>query len=240
MTNSTEIDPVLLTFIESVRSFCSARALFAIDKILRDGYVTAEELQKQGYVHGARVIGDVRDNGIPIITKKIKTASGRSVANYVFGDVADIKQHKVGGRVAFPASFKRKLIEAYGSTCALSNAALSADELQIDHRIPYLISGDNANVRSVDEFMLLSASMQRSKSWACENCENSRRLYIIQNCKSCYWANPDQFTHVALRPERRVDLVFLNGEIFAFDQMKANATELRISIQSYIKKMLGI
>ena len=45
--------------------------------------------------------------------------------------------------------------------------------LQIDHRIPYEVAGEEiGDERNPEKFMLLSGSAQRQKSWSCEHCQN--------------------------------------------------------------------
>jgi len=56
------------------------------------------------------------------------------------------------------------------------------------------------------EFMLLSSSANRAKSWSCEHCENWQSLKKKEICLSCYWAHPEDYAHVAMRQVRRVDL----------------------------------
>jgi hypothetical protein len=49
--------------------------------------------------------------------------------------------------------------------------------LQIDHRIPYEVGGDgDESELNPEEFMLLSGSANRAKSWSCEHCENWNTL----------------------------------------------------------------
>lgn len=74
------------------------------------GSITSEDLRDAGYVHGARAVGDVRDNGVPLVTQKTKNRDGKTIAKYVLGSVNDIKRQKLGGRVTFPASLKRQLL----------------------------------------------------------------------------------------------------------------------------------
>ena len=45
-------------------------------------------------------------------------------------------------------------------------------DLQIDHRVPDEIAGDTDVEPNPDDFMLLSTSANRAKSWSCEHCEN--------------------------------------------------------------------
>jgi hypothetical protein len=239
MPDSLQPSPELNEYVQLVLQVASSRARFVINKILQQGFITSQEIQDQGFMHGARAIGDVRDNGVPIITLKIKSDDGRTIARYELGPASDIKRNKLGGRIAFPASLKKHLLIRDGSICAISEQELPENQLQVDHRIPFYISGDIENSRNPDEFMLLSRYMQRSKSWACENCENLKQTFEINICRRCYWAYPKQYEHIAMREERRVDIVFVNGEVGIIDRVRVMAEAQHKSIQALIKELLA-
>jgi hypothetical protein len=228
-----------MDYIELVLPVASKRAVYVLDKLITQGFITSQELRDKGYIHGARAIGDVRDNGIPLVTLNAKSEDGRSIARYELGPVADIRRNKLGGRKAFPASLKTELIQRDGPLCAISEQELPADQLQVDHRIPFYLSGDISTARDPADFMLLSRSLQRSKSWACENCENLKVNFDISICRKCYWAYPDAYEHVAMKEERRVDVVFTNGEVRIIDRLRNLAQEEGVSIQALIKGILA-
>lgn len=233
------IDPELKKYIDEVLRICSARAAYVLNEILQHGEISSETIRNKGFVHGARAVGDVRDNGVPLTTLKTKSSDGRSIARYVLGPTNEIRRHKFGGRVAFPASLKSALIEEFGEVCAISQQAIPAAELQIDHRIPYFIAGDINSERNVEDFMLLSRSMQRSKSWACEGCDNIKTHFDISICKTCYWAYPEAYDHIAMKRERRIDITFSEDEIDLFDKLKVKAKETSQSIQQVLIDFLA-
>lgn len=189
--NRRKMDRDLQDYISQVLKVCSARAAFVINHIIEHGSINSEEIRNAGYVHGARAVGDVRDNGVPIITSNIKSSDNRTIAQYTFGSASEIKKHKFGGRINFPSSLKKALIERDGLFCMISKQELPESELQIDHKIPYYISGDLMGERDHNDFMLLSRSMQRTKSWDCENCENLVTIFDLSICKTCFWASPE-------------------------------------------------
>jgi hypothetical protein len=232
------IEPELRKYIDDVLKVCSSRAAYVLGEILQHGEISSETIRNKGFIHGARAVGDVRDNGIPLITLKTKSNDGRSIARYILGSASEIKRHKFGGRVAFPARLKADLITETGEICAISNQELPASELQIDHRVPYYIAGDINAERNTEEFMLLSRSMQRSKSWACESCENIKVQFDIAICKTCYWAYPEAYDHIAMKRERRIDITFSEAEIDLFERLKALAKEKSQSIQQALLSIL--
>ena len=131
------------------------RAIAVLKVLLEKGSISTDELNDLGYNHPPRAVGDVRDAGIPIDTGQgTSQKTGRRMGIYTFGDPAKIQAGRVGGRSAFPKSFKAALIARYGSVDCINGARLDEKVLQIDHRIPYRISGDSAlENHKVDDYM---------------------------------------------------------------------------------------
>ena len=126
-----------------MRSVSARRPRTVIDHILEHGQITTEELRDiYGYNHPPRAIRDVREHGIPIETFRVLGSDGRRIAAYRFGDPSEQRAAQLSGRTAFSAALKRSLIERYGARCNLYLVTLPENELQIDHRVPFEISGD--------------------------------------------------------------------------------------------------
>ena len=73
-----------------------------------------------------------------------------------------------------------------------------------------------------DYFMLLSPSVNRDKSWACEHCPN----WITKDnsiCQSCYYAFPEKYTHIAGIQERKINILFRNQDIGLYEQIVKQA-----------------
>ncbi len=226
-------------FYDACIAVTSKRPRTVINHILEHGFITTEELsERYGYDHPPRAVRDVRENGIPLETfKAISGKTGRQIAAYRFADPEQIIAGRVGGRKAFSKQFKELLIARYGARSMLTNENLEPRYLQIDHRIPYQIAGNNAG-ESVEHYMLLDASAQRAKSWSCENCENFLSMKDASICHGCFWAYPESYTHVAMRQERRLDIVWRGEEVLNFETMKAEAQQLQISLQELVKRAL--
>lgn len=222
-------------YIKDVLEVCSSRAAFVIHHIIEHGSINSEQIRNAGFVHGARAVGDVRDNGIPLVTNNVKSSDNRTIAEYTFGPASEIRKHKFGGRINFPASLKGKLIERDGLYCAISQQQLPEKELQIDHRVPYYISGDIAGDRDPSDFMLLSKSLQRSKSWDCEHCENLKLHFDLNICRTCYWAYPENYTHVAMRTQRSLNVTWEGDEVKNFDMLTEESDQTGRSPQELIK-----
>lgn len=231
------IDPRILALCANVTN---KRPKTAIDHIIKHGYVTTEDLQELGYDHPPRVAGDVRDEGIPLETfKVVSTRTGRKIAAYRFGNPADIKAGRIGGRTAFSKAFKAALVERYGEFDTLTSQPAAARYLQIDHRVPYQVVGDaEHDEKNFDAYMLLDASSQRAKSWSCEHCENWRRIHDADICRSCYWASPEGYSHIAMTEVRRVDVQWDGDEVAAYEALAAEAAGEGIPVSTLIKRRL--
>lgn len=234
-TPASSLDPKMRKLCESVQA---KRARTVIDHILENGFITNEQLSTK-YNHPPRAIRDVRENGIPLITHSvIKPGTKRRMGVYTFGDAADIVHGRIGGRKAFPKKLKQDLIALHGSRDAITHTLLPEACLQIDHRIPYEISGDDGSF-DPSLFMLLDASSNRQKSWACEHCPNFSGAHSPDFCKSCFWAFPEHYTHICGEPCRRIDLIWSGQETLIYDHLAQEAVNDGISLADLIKRKLN-
>jgi hypothetical protein len=226
--------------IEAASKITAKRAKTVIDHIIAHGHITTEELKDlYGYNHPPRAARDVREQGIPLETFTVTDKDGRKIGAYKFGDPDQIEAHKLGGRKVFSKPFKKLLVSMYGEKCAISGEQYEERYLQIDHRLPYEVAGDQVGSdRQPELFMLLSGAAQRQKSWSCENCVNFSSLKQVEICQKCYWAYPEKYYHVAMKEERRVDITFSGKEIPSFDELKNRSEKANLGIQEYIKKIV--
>ena len=226
--------PSFLQLLEGVRQ---KRARVVIDHILEHGHVTTEELKdRYGYNHPPRAARDVREQGIPLETFRVPGADGRLIGAYRFGDPAQVRFDRTSGRTAFAVRLKAALIEQYGPKCHIYRTSFLERDLQIDHRIPYEIAGEDAGADEVGAYMLFCASANRAKSWSCEHCPNweTRNREI---CRTCYWAFPEDYEHVATREIRRLDIIWSGGETDAYEQLQTAAGS-RDELPEYVKDVL--
>nr|VFK46785.1 MAG: Helix-turn-helix domain-containing protein [Candidatus Kentron sp. TC] len=227
-------------FLRRLKSVTGKRPRTIIKHILRYGRITTEELKDAyGYNHPPRTIRDVREQGIPIVTFRVMGKDGRKIAAYEFGAPSEVRTTQLSGRTAFSSNLKKLLAEEYGSRCNIYLEPFPMRELQIDHRIPFEIAGGNKDSLSEDitDYMLLCASANRAKSWSCENCPNWR-IKDANTCKSCYWAYPESYTHIAMRDIRRVDLLWSGEETTQYDLIVKEATKLQKRAPEHVKNVL--
>lgn len=225
-----------LEFIKRLNSITAKRPATIIKHILANGYITSEEIKEiYGYNHPPRAIRDVREQGIPIVTYRVKDNSGRSIAAYKFGDPSSMDNQisKVHGRTAFAKALKEALIEKYGAKCFIYQQTLDASLLQIDHRVPYEIGGEPS--QDIEAYMLLSPSANRAKSWSCEHCENWIKK-DVNFCTGCFWCHPENYNHIAGNKERRIVITFTGNEIEDYNKLIEQVGEA--NAEQYIKDII--
>jgi len=233
----TEVPPEILKIIQSITN---KRAKIVIDHILEHGFITTEELEKKyGYNHPPRAARDVRESGIPLLTTRVKSSDGRNIAAYKFGDLSKITKDRLAGRTIFSKDFSRELYDIGGKKCRICFGAFELRYLQVDHRVPYEVAGDTVEERDSADYMMLCVSCNRSKSWSCEHCENWTGQKSIDVCLTCYWASPENYSHVAMQPIRRADLVWQDDQVRVYEILKQVAKKLGVPLPEYIKKTLA-
>lgn len=224
-------------FLDLLSSVTAKRPKTVIDHILKYGHITSEELTElYGYEHAPRAARDVRELGIPLITFRVKNTSGRSIAAYKFGDTKNIKSiaSKSAGRTSLSKALKEALLEKYGAKCFIYYEEIDECVLQVDHRVPYEISGE-LDTDNIEYFMLLSPSANRAKSWTCEHCTNLEKK-DKSFCLKCFWASPENYEHIAGKPEKSLAILFTGNEIE--DYNKLISLSGKDAAQSTIKKIL--
>ena len=227
-------------FIRLCKKVTAKRPRTVIDHILKHGFITTQELKdKYGYNHPPRAVRDVKENGIPIEMFRVRGTDGRQNAAYRFGDPRTSRFGKLTGRTAFTKELKRALIEKCGSRCAVYLEPFPERELQIDHRIPFEVAGDVPHGKhKTEDFMLLCGSANRAKSWSCEHCANWLEQKDATICRLCYWAYPENYTHIAMRPARRLDIMWTGVEVEVYDRLRKKTAALQQEMPAYVKKII--
>lgn len=225
-------------FLELCASVTGKRPKTVIDHILKHGQITTEELKNTyGYNHPPRAARDVKENGIPIERITVTGSDGRKIAAYRFGDPTQVKVRRFDGRTGLSKQIKDALIAKYGCRCFIYLEDMPEAVLQIDHRVPFEVAGESATM-SPEEFMLLSGSANRAKSWSCEHCDNWNNAKDREVCLTCYWAYPENHTHVAMQQLRRVDLLWQGDDTAQYERLKTDAAKAGLPIPDFVKDVL--
>ena len=207
------------SILAKLNAVTAKRPRTVIQHIIKHGYITTEELENlYGYKHAPRAARDVREQGIPLEMYRVKSSDGRSIGAYRFGDLSKIEDSisKEKGRTVLSKALKSALIEKYGSKCFIYSQQMDERLLQIDHRIPYEIGGEQDD--SIDHFMLLSPSANRAKSWTCEHCQNWEKK-DSSFCIGCFWAFPESHSHIAGIQQRQIIISFTGDEIKDYNEL---------------------
>lgn len=225
-------------FLDLCQSVTAKRPKTVITHILKHGQITTEELKNlYGYNHPPRAARDVKEHGIPIERITVVGTDGRKIAAYRFGDTTNLKVRRFDGRTGLSKQIKDALIAKYGCRCFIYLEEMPEAALQIDHRVPFEVAGES-EAMSPEDFMLLCGSANRAKSWSCEHCENWRSQKDREVCLTCYWAYPENHTHVAMKQLRRVDLLWQGNDTEQYERLKADAAEAGMAIPDFVKEVL--
>lgn len=226
------------SFLDKLNSVTAKRPKTVIQHIFEHGFVTTEELEQlYGYKHAPRAARDVRELGIPIEMYRVKSSDGRSIGAYRFGNpaLAENAVSKTAGRTALSKALKKALIEKFGSKCFIYLQPMDEKILQVDHRIPYEIGGEQDET-DLDCFMLLSPSANRAKSWTCEHCPNWENKNA-EFCMKCFWAHPENYSHIAGKEQRQLIITFTGDEIEDYNKLIALVGVDKA--EETIKEMIG-
>lgn len=226
-------------FLERLKAVKGKRSRTVVDHILKHGQITTEDLKETyGYDHPPRAVRDVREQGIPIETFKTVGKRGRQIAAYRFGDPEKLRSWRHAGRSVLSKEFKGELIKRYGPRCAVCSYEYEERYLQIDHRVPYEVAGDDQGSLDPAEFMLICGSCNRAKSWSCEHCQNWLENHDPKVCRTCYWGSPQRYVHIALRAIRRLDLVWGENEVPDYEKLVEMSKDAQEELPDFVKDIL--
>lgn len=230
------------SFLDKLNAVTAKRPKTVIQHILEHGFVTTEELEQlYGYKHAPRAARDVRELGIPLEMYRVKSSDGRSIGAYRFGDPASAGNaiSKTAGRTALSKALKKALIEKFGAKCFIYLQPMDEKVLQVDHRIPYEIGGEQ-DESDLDCFMLLCPSANRAKSWTCEHCPNGENKNV-EFCMKCFWAHPENYSHIAGKEQRQIIITFTGDEIEDYNKLVGlvGVENAEKTIKEMIEKFIG-
>lgn len=57
---------------------------------------------------------------------------------------------------------------------------------------------------------------------------------------SCYWAYPENYSHIAMRQIRRIDLIWEGTEVEMYEKLKSEAIALEKELPRFVKEILEV
>ena len=232
--NTPKISPQILA---KVALISGKRSRIVVEHIVVHGSITTEDLENYGYKHPPRAFRDVREQGLPLETFWTKNSLGRRIAGYRFGDESAIRNDRLSGRQVLSKIFQTEVCILHNSKCGVCQTRYEPRYLQTDHRIPFEVVGESEN-RDAKEYMPLCAACNRAKSWSCEHCENWSKMRDPSICSNCCWAYPEAYSHIAMKPMRRLELVWEGKEIGDYEAVLAAAKAANELVPSFVKHVL--
>ena len=227
-------------FLDSLRAVKGKRVKAVIRHILTHGAVTTEQLSKKyGYIHPPRAKQDAKEVGIPLVAKRVKSSKGKSIASYTFD--TDAILGTATGRSPIPKVFRKELEKANGLVCAICQNPFESRLLQVDHRVPFEVAGDQVanGKRDPSDFMLACPSCNSRKRKSCESCPNAVTQKQTAICKTCYWASPSNYEHVATVPQRVISLSWVGTEVADYDALATEAAAVPESVPDRLKGIVS-
>jgi hypothetical protein len=194
-------------------------ARFVRNLLLRQGYTTTAQVRVQ---YDPVAIFDLSRLGVPLKSERIRE-NGRGSKRYMLDPEAF--SQKVERRDFLTPAGRKRLCSMYSNKCAICGYFSSYYILQVDHRVPFSLVG-NSLMRSEGFASLqpLCPSCNSAKENACTDCVISTKDF--ECCRTCYWAYPNKYEHIATRIEQRLTLVAENLEGFkVLSELKSEALE---------------
>lgn len=201
----------------------SKRARDVARIILEQGSCTTSDIEKLGYKHAPRAVGDLRDSGVQVVKEMeayvdADTHTKKRRARYTIQGVVPGKKsrHSISKKTA-------DAVKASGK-CEVCGAP---PPLQVDHRVPFEIGGERYP-HVISDLMPLCPSCNRTKSWACEGCLN-RENADINVCQTCMWASPRKYQHVAMHERREIRIALDDPEdVRRYDRQRVEVKRLLV------------
>jgi hypothetical protein len=232
---AVKVSKRILNKIENLKS---ARGKKIANYLVEHGSITTSEITKKfSEKHPPSAVRDLRDAGFPVKCVMVPDpkSKGKRIGKYTFGKGSDVKDGTYEGRKIVSKTVKNALITSQGNHCAICGIKADSPHLSPDHRVPFRIAGNTlAKGNNQEEYMLLCRSCQRAKSFECEHCKNYQDKEIAI-CKSCYWCNPEKYEHIATKAVRRLEIIWNESEIEAFNKLIKLSEKSGVSLKQYIK-----
>jgi hypothetical protein len=189
-------------FVHAILGPLSKRARYVRDLILRYGFTTTEQVKER---YDPMAIRDLEERGITLTRRTVRGDNKRVTTRYTF-DPSSFKQWRES-RLSLPSKFREQLLHSHDYKCSICRAIYDKKVLEADHCVPYQIVGnDLVRAEGLQALQPACPSCNTDKHKVCALCANMSEK-DVNVCRSCYWASPSSYTHIATKSERRLVLV---------------------------------
>jgi 5-methylcytosine-specific restriction endonuclease McrA len=218
-----------------IAAVTNRRARFVLDYIVEHGHITADDIQRAGYREHRRAVMDCRDLGFPIINSRVRSPQGGTVGAWTLDPDGTVGGR--AGRRQYPRAFRLLLLARANGRCEVCGAPQADRNLQIDHRIPFEIDPGSGELVP-DEYQMLCGSCNRTKSRTCETDCPNWQARDPEVCRTCMWASPDDYQHIATIPRRQVTLTWVGDDVGVYDELRAAAESAGEDVTTFLRRRL--
>lgn len=189
------------------------------DLLLEKERVSTYEIQ-QRYSSATRVASDLLAIGLTLKKESEKSEDGKVRTLYSLDPSGFVCAQEA--RQSIPGRIRVEVI-GQATGCRLCGTQVEKRVFQVDHRVPFCLVGNRlAQQEGVGAFQALCPSCNTAKSHACKRCPDPKE----ESCRTCYWAYPEDYRHIAGKTERRLVLVARTpDELKRLGEIEAGARE---------------
>lgn len=222
----------------------------AAELLIKYGKVTKFQLEEAGIGNPSRIMTNLKDRGIPIVDlprEKVRPDRNK-VAVYALGDIKDLHPEKINRKVyeKKQENLKSALINRDGLNCKYCQEFFIEDDLEVHHRLPVSEFGDlkGDELFNPDNFYLVCKNCNRAIDRGVhEDCQDycfqkENGEYNWERIKSCYWYDPDNYTHIGAKQVRSIMMTWIDDEVKQYDQLQLQANKAGLTMQNYLKQLI--
>ena len=224
------------SFIKKAKAVTAKRAKTVIDHILKHGHITTEELKNlYGYNHPPRAVRDVREQGIPLETFRMHGQRQPKPRGLPLRRPFQDSAGTLAGRKCFCKEFRERHwsnVTAASVACVLTTPS-PCMQSTIGAHMKWVAGGGvrhrgfNLDGGLMRQVLVLRALQQLDGETGPEG------SYDV-----LFGASPASYRHIAMRPVRRLELVWTEQEVAGFDKLSKAAQKRGMPLPDFIKTLL--
>ncbi len=183
----------VLSFITSPERSPRERSTLAL--CLEQGFVTKQDCYGMGF--DPVVTRDLTKHGLVFYSQRGQILLDLGASNA-----------SLGGFSTLPSRQRDALLADAHFTCVFCRKQYERKFLTADHRVPHRVAGNSlTDAEGLQAYQVACYPCNNRKQQGCRACTNQQTTKDIAKCRTCYWAYPDKYEHIAGKHERRLTLV---------------------------------